>query len=111
MRIAKIEAIINVFTVSFIDGKINERTILNKAHKQAVRGIDINQNKYMKFGYVGNRWMILLFIFLIAIYASSPLPHFELENKFANIISLLCSFHFFSAFQLNKLSFYRLKNQ
>lgn len=49
-------------------------------------------DKYMKFGYVGNRWMILLFIFLIAIYASSPLPHFELENKFANIISLLCFF-------------------
>ena len=45
MRIAKIEAIINVFTVSFNDGKINDRTILNKAHKQAVRGIHINQNK------------------------------------------------------------------
>lgn len=49
-------------------------------------------DKYMKFGPTGNRIFLILFTLLITIYAVNPFPHFNLENKFANIISLFCFF-------------------
>lgn len=49
-------------------------------------------DEYMRFGRAGNNMFILLSIFLIAIYVVSPFPHFNFDNKFANIISLFCFF-------------------
>ena len=54
--------------------------------------VRVKIDKYMRFGRIGNRMFILLFILLITIYFASPLPYFNLENKFANIISFLCFF-------------------
>ena len=54
--------------------------------------VRVKIDKYMRFGRIGNRIFILLFILLITIYFASPLPNFNLENKFANIIGFLCFF-------------------